>query len=84
MSNDWVLIGKVALVSFISVGLMIVAVNYFRRRRSGVTPWRPANSLIIGYDAPRVQIEHPAGPSDTDGQLPPPASPRSDPLRHDD
>lgn len=74
MSIDWVLIGKIALLSFIGVSLIVLAVNYFRRRRSGVTPWRPANSLIIGYDAPRVQIEQPAKPADTDSQLPPPDS----------
>lgn len=79
MSVDWVLIGKVAVLSFNGVGLIVLAVNYFRRRRNGVTPWRPPNSLILGYDAPRVQIEHPTRPSDTDGQLPPPDCPRSGP-----
>ncbi|WP_431236053.1 hypothetical protein ACQ856_30200 (plasmid) [Mycolicibacterium psychrotolerans] len=78
MSLDWAMIGKIALLSFIAVSLIIVAVNYFRRRRSGITPWRPANSLIVGYDAPRPQIEHPAGPSHADGRLRLPDSTRPD------
>lgn len=79
MSIDWVLIGKIALLSFLAVSLIVLAANYFRRRRSGITPWRPANSLIVGYDAPRPQIEHPAGPSRTDGQLRQPDSARPEP-----
>ena len=69
----WVLIGKTALLLFLGLSLVIVTINYIRRRRCGTTPWRPPNSLIVGYDAPRAHIEHPAGPDDTDGQLPPPA-----------
>ena len=76
MSMDWVLAGKIALLSFIALGLIVLVANYFRRRRSGVTPWRPPNSLIVGYDAPRPQIKHPAGAYGTNGALPQPDSGR--------
>ena len=72
MSIDWIVIGKIALAAYLTVAVLALAIRYFRRRRSGVTPWRPSNSLIIGYDAPRTQIEQPASPARTD----------SEPFRH--
>jgi hypothetical protein len=74
-------IGKFTLVAFIAVGVLVLVGTYLRRRRSGIRPWRPPNSRIIGYDAPIPQIQQPPGPPWTDGQVLPPDSPEPDDVR---
>lgn len=76
-----VTVGKVALLGFIAVGVLILVGTYAWRRTHGVRPWRPPNSRIIGYDATIPTIEHPSGPVYTNGQLPltdPPQRPSAD------
>lgn len=77
-------IGKTALLAFIAVAILIIVANYIRRRRSGIRPWRPPNSRIIGYDAVIPQIEQPPGSPYTDGQLLPhdPPVPEEPPRNH--
>lgn len=58
-------VAKIGLLVFIAAGVVSILVTYFRRRRAGVTPWRPPNSRILGYDAPIPEIVRPAQPSHT-------------------
>jgi hypothetical protein len=55
-----VMAAKVALLVFLAGGVATIAATYYRRRRSGITPWRPPNSRILGYDAPVAEIVWPA------------------------
>lgn len=63
---------KIALLVYLAGGMVIIGTIYYRRRRSGVTPWRPPNSRILGYDPPVVEIECPA-PSHGRAGVPPTA-----------
>lgn len=63
---------KIALVVYLAAGVTIIGAAYYRRRRSGVTPWRPPNSRILGYDAPAVEIEWPAPTHGSIGEPPTP------------
>jgi hypothetical protein len=40
----WLTIAKVALLSFIVIGVLTVVVTYVLRRRAGIPGWRPPNS----------------------------------------
>lgn len=61
-------VAKVALLTFLAGGVVTILATYYRRRRDGVRPWRPANSRILGYDPPAVEIVAPAFPSHTVGE----------------
>lgn len=63
-----VTLAKIALLVFLAGGVATILVTYYRRRRSGVVPWRPANSRILGYDAPVVEIVQPPAPHHTVGE----------------
>lgn len=63
---------KIALLVYLAGGVMIIGAAYYRRRCSGVTPWRPPNSRILGYDAPTVEIEWPAPTHGSVGEPPTP------------
>lgn len=69
MTGALVEVAKVGLLSFIVLGVLAVAVVYYRRRRSGVTSWRPENSRILGYDAPLARMDELASPSHVSGRL---------------
>jgi hypothetical protein len=58
-------VAKIALLVFLAGAVLTILVTYCRRRRAGVRPWRPANSRILGYDAPIPEIIQPASPSHT-------------------
>ncbi len=58
-------VAKVLLLTFLAGGVVTILATYYRRRRGGVRPWRPANSRILGYDPPAVEIVAPAFPSHT-------------------
>lgn len=59
---------KVALLVFLAGGVSVILLTYYRRRRAGVVPWRPANSRILGYDAPAAVIAEIPAPSHTVGE----------------
>jgi hypothetical protein len=53
-------VAKIALLVFLAGAVLTILVTYYRRRRAGVRPWRPANSRILGYDAPIPEIANQA------------------------
>lgn len=42
-ADTWIIVGKIALLSFLVLGPATVVITYIRRRRDGVTGWRPPN-----------------------------------------
>ena len=58
-------VAKVLLLTFLAGAVVTILATYYRRRRNGVRPWCPANSRILGYDPPAVEIVQPAFPSHT-------------------
>ena len=61
-------VAKVLLLTFLAGGVVTILATYYRRRRNGVRPWRPANSRVLGYDPPAVEIVQPDFPSHTIGE----------------
>ncbi|UMB70978.2 hypothetical protein [Mycobacterium paraterrae] len=63
-----IIVAKVLILTFLAVGVATILATYYRRRRNGVRPWRAANSRILGYDPPAVEIVQPDFPSHTTGE----------------
>ena len=63
VESMWLFVSKVALLAFIAIGLLIIVATYIRRRRSGITGWRPPNSANTWrpWVAAAPSFPHPIG-----------------------